>query len=196
MLGKSFWHRFVMLFRCSPNPEIWFSQRRKHNFDIFVDVAIGIGFGFEKSPKIKSKMVSGRSQEDPKGFSTNFWKNDALRKGKKLKQNTLGKVFRTFWPFLLLFSNFFDLLTIFMTCLETFFGLFDRFYDVFLKLFVFFGCFVHFQVKQNMKIYQTSPFLPVRPKPMPNVFSTICYDNCFPAQLAGLGLSAAGNLST
>ena len=49
-----------------------------------------------------------------------------------------------------------------------------------------------FPGRKNMSICQKNPFLLVRPKPVPNNFSTIVYDQIFPPGQPGPGLSAAG----
>ena len=66
MFGKSFWHRFLMLFRCLPNLEIWFSSQRKRKFYIFVRVDVGIDFGLQNLLKSTPKLW----KFEPQGL---FW---------------------------------------------------------------------------------------------------------------------------
>ena len=57
---------FVMVLGSLGAFKIVFSLKRKHNFDIFVKVVIGIVFG---PPKIDPKTVPGGSQEAPRPMS-------------------------------------------------------------------------------------------------------------------------------
>ena len=74
MFAKRFLHRFLMVFGRLRTFIFWFSLRRKHNFDIFVKVLVGIVFDTQNPPKIVQKMVPRGVQEALERLQKNIQK--------------------------------------------------------------------------------------------------------------------------
>ena len=60
--------------------KIVFSPKRKHNFDIFVKVVVGIVFDLQNLPKIDPKTVPRGSQEAPRPMSKTMCKTSVQKK--------------------------------------------------------------------------------------------------------------------